>query len=198
MNNIQLLLASSSPFRQQILKKLRIPFDCAAPDIDETPLSAETPQAYVERLAIEKAQALADRYPQHWIIGSDQTCVLNDQICGKPGSIERAVQQLSQASGQSVNFYTGLCLLNASTGTFWHLTETFTVHFRELSPVEIKAYVELEQPLNCAGSFMVEGLGINLFEKLEGRDENSLIGLPLIGLLDLMRQAGLSPLALAR
>lgn len=198
MHDIQLLLASSSPFRQQLLKKLRIPFDCASPDIDETPITGEAPAAYVERLAIEKARALASQHRDHWIIGSDQTCVLNNQICGKPKTADNAIQQLTAASGKAVTFYTGLCLLHAASGNLWHLTETFTVHFRNLSSADIEAYVRLEQPLNCAGSFMVEGLGINLFEKLEGRDENSLIGLPLIGLLDLMREAGLSPLTLAR
>lgn len=198
MNDFQLLLASSSPFRQKILKKLRIPFDCASPDIDESYQQGESPQAYVERLANEKAKALAPEYPNHWIIGSDQTCVLNGQVCGKPKTTERAIEQLTAASGQSINFYTGLSLLNARTGVASSMTEQFQVHFRNLSDAEIRTYVELERPLNCAGSFMVEGLGINLFERLEGRDENSLIGLPLIGLLNLMREAGLSPLALAQ
>ena len=198
MADFKLLLASSSPFRRQILNKLRIPFTCASPDIDETPLSAETPQQYVERLAIEKAQALANQYPEHWIIGSDQTSVLDDEIRGKPLTRDKAIRQLQQSSAKHVQFYTGLCLLNAASGQYVSLIEPFSVHFRELSTTEIERYIDLEQPLNCAGSFMVEGLGINLFEKLEGRDENSLIGLPLIGLLELMRKAGLEPLGLAQ
>lgn len=198
MADFKLLLASSSPFRRQILNKLRIPFTCASPDIDETPLSAETPQQYVERLAIEKAQALANQYPDHWIIGSDQTSVLDGEIRGKPLTRDNAIRQLQQSSAKHVQFYTGLCLLNAASGQYVSMIEPFSVHFRELSTTEIERYIDLEQPLNCAGSFMVEGLGINLFEKLEGRDENSLIGLPLIGLLELMRKAGLEPLGLAQ
>ncbi|MCD8523568.1 MAG: Maf-like protein [Saccharospirillaceae bacterium] len=195
---MKLLLASGSPYRRELLARLRIPFDCASPDIDETPSAGESPQDYVLRLACEKAQALSAQYPQHWIIGSDQTCVLNQQICGKPGNYDNAVAQLQRARGQRVSFYTGLCLLNSASGEYYSLTEPFHVHFRNLSQAEIERYVELEQPYDCAGSFKVEGLGINLFEKLEGRDGNSLIGLPLIGLIDLMRKAGFNPLELAQ
>ena len=198
MSDFKLLLASSSPFRRQVLNKLRIPFECASPDIDETPLPGEKPQQYVERLAVEKAQALAEQFSDHWIIGSDQCSVVDGKICGKPHTVEKAQQQLKLSSGNAVHFYTGICLLNAKTGEHQSVTEPFSVHFRELDDEEIKRYIELEMPLKCAGSFMVEGLGINLFEKLEGRDENSLIGLPLIALLQLMRNAGLNPLALAQ
>ncbi|MCH2040840.1 MAG: Maf-like protein [Saccharospirillaceae bacterium] len=198
MADLKLLLASSSPFRRQILNKLRIPFDCEAPDIDETPLADEQPQQYVERLAVEKAQALAGKYSDHWIIGSDQCSVVDGNICGKPHTVEKAQQQLRLSSGKVVHFYTGLCLLNAQTGEYQSVIEPFSVHFRELNDDEIRRYIELEMPLKCAGSFMVEGLGINLFEKLEGRDENSLIGLPLIALLQLMRNAKLNPLELAQ
>lgn len=198
MADFKLLLASSSPFRRQILNKLRMPFDCEAPDIDETPLADEQPQQYVERLAVEKAQALAGKYSDHWIIGSDQCSVVDGNICGKPHTVEKAQQQLRLSSGKVVHFYTGLCLLNAQTGEYQSVIEPFSVHFRELNDDEIRRYIELEMPLKCAGSFMVEGLGINLFEKLEGRDENSLIGLPLIALLQLMRNAKLNPLELAQ
>lgn len=195
---MKLLLASGSPYRRELLARLRIPFDCVSPDIDETPSAGESPQDYVLRLACEKAQALTEQYPQHWIIGSDQTCVLNQQICGKPGNYDNAVAQLQRANGRRVSFYTGLCLLNSASGEYYSLTEPFHVYFRNLSHAEIERYVELEQPYDCAGSFKMEGLGINLFEKLEGRDSNSLIGLPLIGLLDLMRKAGFNPLELAQ
>jgi len=198
MNDIKLLLASSSVYRQQVLKKLRIPFECASPDIDETVRQDESARAYVERLAIEKAKALSEQYSDHWIIGSDQTSVLNGQIRGKPLNRNKAIQQLLQSSGECVRFYTGLCLLQPSSGQCLSLVEEFNVHFRQLSQQEIERYIDLEQPLQCAGSFMVEGLGINLFERLEGRDENSLIGLPLIGLTELMRRAGLEPLQLAK
>ena len=194
---MKLLLASSSRYRRQLLEQLRIPFEHASPDIDETPLIDETPSAYVERLAIEKARALSSDYPQYWIIGSDQTCVINGNIVGKSGNRENALEQLQACSGKAVTFYTGLALLNPEDKAF-SLVEPFTVRFRALTTEEIERYVDLEQPLDCAGSFKVEGLGIQLFEALEGRDYNSLIGLPLIGLMDLFRSAGLSPLALSR
>ncbi|ASP37392.1 septum formation inhibitor Maf [Bacterioplanes sanyensis] len=193
---MKLLLASSSPYRQQLLNQLRIEFDCASPDIDETPLAGETPHDYVKRLAENKAAALATDYPHHWIIGSDQTCVLNGTICGKPGSADKAEAQLMAASGQRVEFLTGLCL-RAPDGQHWSLVEPFAVQFRPLTQALVKRYVELEQPLNCAGSFKVEGLGISLFEALDGRDFNSLIGLPLIGLRELLAQAGVEMLQLA-
>ena len=202
---MKLLLASSSRYRRQLLEQLRIPFEHASPDIDETPLEGETPKAYVERLARAKANALSSRYPQHWIIGSDQTCVINDQIVGKSGTRKRAIEQLQACSGRAVTFYTGLALCSPTSednakqpanSTTYSLVEPFTVHFRDLSTEEIARYVDLEHPFDCAGSFKVEGLGIQLFKALDGRDYNSLIGLPLIGLNDLMRQANLSPLML--
>lgn len=193
---MKLLLASSSPYRQQLLKRLRIPFGTASPNVDESMLANETPEAYVKRLAISKAQALRTDWSEHWIIGSDQCCVIDEKIVGKPHTIEKAVKQLQSCSGQKVTFYTGLCLA-APDGSLQALVEPFTVHFRELTLVEIERYVALEQPLDCAGSFKVEGLGINLFSSLDGRDPNSLIGLPLIALLEMLRQAGLNPLELA-
>ena len=193
---MKLLLASSSPYRRELLGRLRIPFDHASPDIDESPLPDEKPDAYVVRLAREKAAALSASWPGYWIIGSDQACVINQQICSKPGTEENAIAQLTAASGQSVSFLTGLCL-RSPDGDEFTLCEPFCVHFRELTPQEITRYIALEQPLDCAGSFRVEGLGITLFEKLDGRDINSLVGLPLIGLCELMRAAGFNPLILA-
>jgi MAF protein len=195
---MKLLLASSSPYRRQLLQQLQLPFDYLAPDIDESPLIDESPRAYVKRLAQAKATALVDSHPRHWIIGSDQTCVVNGEIVGKPGNRERAIAQLQACSGQCVDFYTGLALYRPEDGRCFSLVEPFTVHFRSLSHEEIEHYVDLEQPFDCAGSFKVEGLGIHLFENLEGRDYNSLIGLPLIALCNLMRQAGLSPLLQAQ
>ena len=193
---MKLLLASGSPYRRALLERLRIPFEYASPDVDETPLANETPQEYVVRLARDKAEALATQYQDYWIIGSDQTCVLNGEICGKPGSEEKAIEQLTACSGQKISFYTGLCLASPR-GLKHTLCEPFAVYFRNLSPQEIRRYVELEKPLDCAGSFKVEGLGITLFEQLEGRDFNTLIGLPMIALVDLMRYAGTSPLLAA-
>lgn len=190
------LLASSSVYRRELLTQLGFAFTWANPEIDETPLAEETAEYYVERLAREKALALKSAYPEHWIIGSDQCCVIDGAITGKPLSAENAIAQLSACSGQTVRFVTGLSLVSPA-GDIRTLVEPFTVHFRQLSKQEIVTYVALEKPLDCAGSFKVEGLGIHLFERLEGRDFHSLIGLPLIALGDLLRDAGFSPLALA-
>lgn len=190
----RLLLASTSPYRKMLLEKLQLPFDCAAPQVDETPLPGESAEALVLRLATAKAQALALAYPEHLIIGSDQVCVIDGSITGKPHTEVNARAQLRQASGQAVTFYTGLALYNGRSKQLQALCEPFHVHFRALSEAEIAAYVRLEQPLNCAGSFKSEGLGIALFDRLEGRDPNALIGLPLIALLEMLRAEGINPL----
>jgi len=193
----KLLLASSSPYRRELLSRLRIPFECASPDIDESQQADETPEQYVGRLASEKAQALRQQYPHHWIIGSDQACVLNGVAVSKPGNRETAIRQLKQASGNKIRFHTGLALFNANTGESWSLVEPFDVCFRQLSSDEIEHYVDIETPYDCAGSFKAEGLGIALFTALEGRDSSALIGLPLIGLVDLFKQAGIDVMQLA-
>lgn len=190
----RLLLASTSVYRQQLLEKLHLPFICAAPQTDETPLAGESAEPLVLRLAAAKAQALAMAYPDHLIIGSDQVCVIDGEITGKPHSEENARKQLRRASGKQVTFYTGLALYNSHSQHLQVMCEPFHVHFRALSEEEIAAYVRLEQPLNCAGSFKSEGLGIALFDRLEGRDPNALIGLPLIALLDMLRAEGINPL----
>lgn len=193
---MKLLLASSSSYRHKLLSRLQIPFDTASPDIDESQRMNEAPTAYVQRLATNKALALREHWPQHWIIGSDQCCVIDNQIVGKPRTNEKAIKQLQSCSGQKVAFYTGLCL-SAPDGGLQALVEPFEVQFRQLDLAEIKRYVTLEQPLDCAGSFKVEGLGINLFSRLEGKDPNALVGLPLISLLEMLRLAGFNPLELA-
>ncbi|TQP04889.1 Maf family protein [Vibrio cholerae] len=191
MQNYQLVLASTSPFRQQILAKLKLPFATAKPDCDETPLIGETPEHLVMRLAENKARScfLAD---PSLVIGSDQVCVIDGQIIGKPLTTEKAVEQLLRQSGQAITFYTGLALFNNQTQQTQVLCDTFTVHFRTLSESMARRYVEAEQPLHCAGSFKSEGLGIALFERLEGDDPNSLIGLPLIKLIQLLENEGLN------
>lgn len=194
---MQLLLASSSVYRRELLSRLRIPFAWASPAINEDVLPGEDPAIYVQRLAQSKAHALRAQWPQHWIIGSDQACVIDGCITGKPGTEEKAVEQLRQCSGKRVTFYTGLSL-QGPEGFSQTICEPFHVHFRTLEDDEIRRYVSLEQPLDCAGSFKVEGLGINLFEQLQGRDHNTLIGLPLIALLELLRSAGFDPLQVAR
>lgn len=190
----KLILASTSPFRKQLLEKLGIPFQCANPDIDETARPDESAEQLVVRLAQEKARAVATLYPEHLIIGSDQVCVLNGHITGKPLTVERAEEQLSLARGQCITFYTGLCLYDSRSGQYQSHCEPFHVHFRSLSTAEIHAYVAKEQPLWCAGSFKCEGLGITLFERLEGDDPNALIGLPLIRLNQMLIQQGCNPL----
>ncbi len=187
-----LTLASTSRYRKALLEKLGLPFDCAAPDVDERPLAEESAQALVARLARAKAQAIADTRDHGLIIGSDQVCVCDGRILGKPGTIDNAVAQLMAAQGRSVTFYTGLCVLDAATGQAHQLVEPFTVHFRTLDEAAIRRYVEAELPLDCAGSFKCEGMGIVLFKGLEGRDPNALIGLPLIGLIELLACHGIA------
>ncbi|EPS4513644.1 Maf family protein [Klebsiella aerogenes] len=189
-----LLLASTSPWRRMLLEKLTLPFECAAPEVDETPQPGESARQLVVRLAQAKAQALASRFPQHLIIGSDQVCVLDGEITGKPHTKENAHRQLRKASGTIVTFYTGLALYNSANGHLQTECEPFDVHFRHLSDQEIEAYIRKENPLQCAGSFKSEGLGITLFERLEGRDPNSLVGLPLIALCQMLRREGFNPL----
>ncbi|WP_204527214.1 Maf family protein [Citrobacter cronae] len=190
----QLILASTSPWRRALLEKLAIPFECAAPEVDETPLPGEAPRHLVSRLAQQKAQSLVQRYPAHLIIGSDQICVLDGEITGKPLTEENARQQLLKARGNIVTFYTGLALYNSATGHLQTEVEPFDVHFRHLSETEIDDYLRKERPLHCAGSFKSEGLGIALFERLEGRDPNTLIGLPLIALCQMLRREEMNPL----
>ncbi|MEH2920854.1 Maf family protein [Samsonia erythrinae] len=190
----QIILASTSPYRRALLEKLAIPFICASPDIDETPHPGENARDLVIRLAENKARALAAQYPAHLIIGSDQVCVLEDTITGKPYNKVNATRQLQQASGKCVSFFTGLALFNSATQNMQSIAEPFDVYFRALTQTEISGYLDKEQPWNCAGSFKSEGLGITLFERLSGRDPNALIGLPLIALTHMLRQEGINPL----
>lgn len=189
-----LILASTSPYRRALLEKFGVEFICAAPDTDETPKDSESAAELVQRLAQEKAQSLADKFPNHFIIGSDQVCVIDGKIVGKPGSIENAHQQLRAASGKIITFYTGLCVLNSHTMQREIVCEPFHVHFRHLTDDEIRTYIKLEMPLYCAGSFMCEGAGILLFSQLEGRDPNALVGLPLIALNEILLKFGYNAL----
>jgi MAF protein len=184
----RLVLGSSSPFRKALLEKLNLSFDCDSPDIDETPLKDEHPKDMVARLAKEKANAIATRHPQAIIIASDQCATLDGKIIGKPGDHENAVQQLTAASGRAVTFYTSLCVYNAGTNQYQEIVEPYYVYFRTLTESQIENYLVKEQPYNCAGSFKSEGLGISLFERLEGNDPNTLIGLPLIQLIKMLEK----------
>jgi len=185
-----IILASTSPFRRELLGRLQLPFQAVAPDTDESPLPDEHPTATAERLSVAKARAVADRYPGALIIGSDQVAYCGDARFGKPGTKQNAIAQLRSMSGKTVVFHTGLCLLNAATGRT-HLRGIPTeVRFRELSDQEIQRYLDKEDALNCAGSARSEGLGISLLEYLRGDDPNALVGLPLIALCDMLRAEG--------
>lgn len=184
----QLILGSTSIYRRELLERLQIPFDTAAPDMDETLLDGESAADMVLRLSHGKALAVASAHPEALIIGSDQCAVLGEQILGKPGNHETAVQQLTACSGKHVKFLTGLCLYNAKTTHYQLELVPFSVQFRELSAAEIENYLHREQPYHCAGSFKSEGLGISLFKALHGEDPNALIGLPLIKLTEMLRQ----------
>jgi len=185
----QIVLGSTSIYRKAILEKLQVPFETAKPNIDETPLAGESPEALVARLAEIKAKAV-NAGTERLVIGSDQVAVLDGEILGKPGSKDKAIEQLLSSSGKKVSFLTGLCLLNTTTGNCQTEVDVFNVHFRRLSKAVIESYVEKESPLDCAGSFKSEGLGIALFSKLEGNDPNSLIGLPLIRLVAMLEKEG--------
>lgn len=190
-----LVLASTSPYRKILLERLGIDFETASPKTDETALAGETPEALVPRLAEAKARAIASDYSDALIIGSDQVAVLDGAILGKPGDHQTATQQLRNASGREVKFLTGLCLLNTRTGQAHVKLVPFSVVFRELSEAQIQYYLNQEKPYDCAGSFKSEGLGISLFERLDGEDPNALIGLPLIELIRLLSAEGVDVLS---
>jgi len=188
---MKLVLASSSPFRKALLDKLHLQFETDSPDIDETPLAAESIESMVMRLSEGKAKALTTKHPDALIIGSDQSAALNGHVLHKPGSYEVAFEQLKAASGQTITFYTGLCLFNSKSGQSETICEPFIVKFRELSDTEIENYLKREEPYNCAGSFKSEALGISLFESMRGDDPNTLIGLPLIQLCRMLKENGM-------
>lgn len=191
---LPLILASSSPYRREILHKLHLNFECYSPNIDESMKKGETPTELVKRLALEKAQAVSEQYPNALIIGSDQVAVLGDTIMTKPHNHENATLQLQASSGKKVTFLTSLCLLNSQTGQHQVQVCLYAVEFLNLSAAQIEAYLQKEQPYQCAGSFKSEGLGITLFKRFEGDDPNSLIGLPLISLVSMLRNEGVEPL----
>lgn len=194
MTNPQLLLASSSTYRREILQKLKLPFIYAAPNVDESPLLHERAAELVQRLAETKAISLAAQYPDYLIIGSDQVATLDNQIMGKPHTHNNAVEQLTLFRNRTVVFVTGLCVYNASTKKLQTCVERYSVSFRDLTNEQINTYLMLEEPYDCAGSFKSEGLGISLFSKMEGDDPNTLIGLPLIALIRMLNNEGIDPL----
>ena len=191
---MKLLLASGSPYRKSLLERLNLNFRQASPDIDETPLSGETPQQLALRLTEQKARALAPSHPDTLIIASDQVADLDGIALGKPGTEANAIEQLSLCSQRKVTFHTGLALLNTSTNNLQIEDIEFSVWFRPLNQQQIIHYIKEEQPLDCAGSFKCEGLGIALFERMAGDDPNSLIGLPLIALTNMLLNEGIDTL----
>ena len=178
----ELILASSSVFRRELLQRLQLPFRAIAPEVDEQPLAHELPQALVERLAIAKANAIARLHPTALVIGSDQVAVQNGRIVGKPAGHEAAVRQLREASGRRVVLHTGLAVIDAASGRTQSEVVPFAAVFRSLSDEDIERYLRKDKPYNCAGSLRSEGLGIALLERFEGDDPTALIGLPLIAL----------------
>jgi len=185
-----LVLASSSPYRRDLLARLRMPFEVMSPDVDETPLAKEAPQDTALRLAQLKARAVSDKFRDALIIGSDQVALLGEQQIGKPHTFENAKKQLQAASGRSMVFHTALCLYNSRSGNMQTRVVPITIQFRTLSDDVIERYLAAEQPYNCAGSAKSEGLGIALIARFEGEDPNALVGLPLIALVDMLHQEG--------
>lgn len=186
-----IVLASTSPYRQQLLQRLGLPFRTAAPGVDETPRTGEMPMALVRRLAEAKARAVASRFPHTLVIGCDQAAVLDGAVLGKPRTRDRATAQLTRASGRTVRFLSGLCVLDTSSAQLEVDVVAYDVVFRHLTSDQIERYVEIESPLDCAGSIRSEGLGIVLFERMEGPDPSALVGLPLIRLVTMLQRFGI-------
>jgi septum formation protein len=189
---MDIILASTSPYRQALLQRLQIPFRSLPPVADETPLPGEPPADLAARLALAKARSLSTQYPDALVIGSDQVAAIGADIMGKPGSHPAAAIQLQRSSGREVCFHTAVALVHGATRREWFHVEPFSAHFRVLSEQMIENYLRREQPYDCAGSFKWEGLGITLFARLEGNDPTSLEGLPLIALTDLLAHAGVN------
>lgn len=187
-----LVLASTSPFRRELLGRLQLPFETVAPDTDEAALPNEAPAATARRLAEAKARAVMHRYPDALIIGSDQVAAHGNERFGKPGSRENAMAQLRRMRGKEVVFHTGLCLLDSTSGSAQVRCIDTHVGFRHLADAEIDAYLNKEDALNCAGSAKSEGLGISLLTYLRGDDPNALVGLPLIALCNMLRAEGVA------
>ncbi len=191
---MDLVLASTSPYRKALLDRLQVAYSCDSPEIDEAPLDAESVEEMVIRLARAKAEAVSAQHPHALIIGSDQSAELDGKPLSKPGNFENAVAQLKLASGKRIVFQTGLCVLNSESGNVQTACVPYTVVFRTLTDEMIEQYLKKEQPYSCAGSFKSEGLGITLFKRFDGEDPNALIGLPLIKLTEFLENEGFSVL----
>lgn len=189
-----LALASTSPYRRELLARLRVPFEVAAPLVDETPRPGESPRALVERLSREKALAVAARFADALVIGSDQVAILDGVPLSKPGTHERAVAQLAAMRGRRIEFLTGVAVHATATGATHARVVPYFVEFRDFADAEAEAYLAAERPYDCAGAAKAEGLGIALIRRMEGDDPTALVGLPLIALVDLLALHGFRPL----
>lgn len=189
---MDLILASTSEYRKRLLERLQIPFRCVSPRVDESALPDEPPGTLAGRLALAKARAVARDHPTALVVGSDQVASIGGSSIGKPGNHAAAAAQLRASAGRRVDFYTGVALLDGPGAAEYCVVEPFCVHFRALDDDEIDRYLHAEQPYDCAGSFKWEGLGITLFERMEGNDPTALEGLPLITLARLLRGVGLA------
>lgn len=188
----KLILGSTSAYRRELLQRLRVPFGVAAPDVDETPLPNETPLALARRLALSKARAVAQQYPDCVVIGSDQVADLDGEPLGKPGTHERAVAQLQKMRGKTVVFQTAVAVVCQASGFQQEDVAPVRVVFRDLSDAEIENYLRAETPYDCAGSAKSEGLGIALLESIDNDDPSALVGLPLIRTSRMLRAAGIA------
>jgi len=196
MHSNQIILASSSVYRKSLLERLRFSFETTNPNIDELPQEDETPQSLVKRLSIEKANIVAKRNPDKWIIGSDQVAHQNGRVLGKPGNHSKAFEQLKFCNSKKVEFITGVALINIEQQVNMYSQSSVKVKFLDLSEQQLNNYLKIDKPFDCAGSFKVEAMGISLFEGVECDDPTSLEGLPLITVCKLLRQAGIDPLSM--
>ena len=191
---MKLVLASTSPFRRELLTRLGVPFEVASPDIDETPLAGEKPDDTAQRLSVLKAQAVAQKFPDALIIGSDQVALLDGEQLGKPGTHDKAVEQLRKMRGRALEFHTALTLFNARTGRTQTANVPVRLVMRDYTDAQIEAYLKKDQPYNCCGSARSESLGIALIQRYETEDPNALVGLPLIKLTEMLANEGLDVL----
>ena len=192
---MKLVLASTSPYRRELLARLGVPFETATPDVDETPLAGETPDGTAQRLSVLKAQVVAKQFPDALIIGSDQVALLEGRQLGKPGTHEKAVAQLQSMRGKALEFHTALTLINAATGHVQTVNVPVRLVMRDYTDAQIEAYLRKDQPYNCCGSARSESLGIALIARYETEDPNALVGLPLIKLTEMLANEGLDVLA---
>ncbi len=194
---MKLVLASTSPYRRELLARLGVPFETVAPEVDETPLPNETPDGTAQRLSLLKAQAVATRFPDALIIGSDQVALLEGRQLGKPGSHDKAVEQLKSMRGKALEFHTALTLLNSRSGRAQTANVPVRLIMRDYTDAQIEAYLHKDQPYNCCGSARSESLGIALIARYETEDPNALVGLPLIKLTEMLANEGLDVLTYA-